>query len=150
MGAVTYPNDKVVEFIMGHMVPVQVLFNAEPLATDFNVKWTPTVITLDMEGKEHHRTIGFLPPEELIPSLMLGIAKCHFDQSKFPEAIVMLDRLLKEYPKSDAAPEAIYLRGVSEYQTTHHAESLKKAYERLKSEFPSSEWVKRAKPYSLL
>jgi outer membrane protein assembly factor BamD (BamD/ComL family) len=108
------------------------------------------VITLDMEGKEHHRTIGFLPPEELIPSLMLGIAKCHFDQSKFQEAIAMLDRLLKEYPKSDAAPEAIYLRGVPEFQTTHHAEPLKKAYERLKSEFPSSEWVKRAKPYSLL
>ncbi len=51
---------------------------------------------------------------------------------------------------ADTAPEAIYLRGVSEYQSTHIAEPLKKAYERLKSEFPSSEWVKRAKPYSLL
>jgi outer membrane protein assembly factor BamD (BamD/ComL family) len=103
-----------------------------------------------MEGKEHHRPIGFLPPEELIASLMLGIAKCHFDQSKFHEAIIMFDRLLKEYPRSDATPEAIYLRGVSEYQSTHSAEPLKKAYERLKSEFPSSEWVKRAKSYSLL
>ncbi len=150
MGAVTYPNEKVVEFITGHMVPVQVLYNAEPLATNFNVKWTPTVITLDHEGKEHHRTIGFLPPEEFIPSLMLGIAKSHFDHSEFKEAIAMFDRLLKEYPKADAAPEAIYLRGVSEYQITHSPEHLKKAYERLKSEFPSSEWVKRAKPYSLL
>jgi hypothetical protein len=51
MGAVTYPNDRVVEFIMGHMVTVEVLFNAEPLATNFNVRWTPTVITLDEEGK---------------------------------------------------------------------------------------------------
>ncbi len=150
MGAVTYPNDKVVEFIMGNMVPVQVLFNSEPLATNFNVKWTPTLVTLDPEGKEHHRTVGFLPPEELIPSLMLGIAKCHFDTSKFAEAITMLDSLLKEYPKSDAAPEAVYIRGVSEYQSTHSPEPLKKAYERLKSEFPNSEWVKRAKPYSLL
>jgi hypothetical protein len=150
MGAVTYPNEKVVEFLTGHMIPVQVLYNAQPLASDFNVKWTPTVITLDEEGKEHHRTIGFLPPEEFIPSLMLGIAKIHFDHSQFKEAMGMFDRLLKEYPKSDAAPEAIYLRGVSEYQSTHSPEHLKKAYERLKSEFPSSEWVKRAQPYSLL
>ncbi len=150
MGAVTYPNEKVVEFITGHMVPVQVLYNTEPLASDFNVRWTPTVITLDEEGKEHHRTVGFLPPEEFIPSLMLGIAKTHFDRSNFQEAILMLDRLLKEYPKSDAAPEAIYIRGVSEYQSTHSPEPLKKVYERLKSEFPNSEWVKRAKPYSLL
>jgi len=150
MGAVTYPNDKVVEFITGHMVPVQVLFNTEPLATNFNVKWTPTVVTLDEEGKEHHRTVGFLPPDELIPSLMLGIAKCHFDRSKFEEAIIMLDRVLKEYSKSDAAPEAIYLRGVSEYQSTHSPEPLKKVYERLQAEYPSSEWAKRAQPYRLL
>jgi tetratricopeptide (TPR) repeat protein len=150
MGAVTYPNDKVVEFIASHLVPVQVLYNAEPLATNFNVKWTPTLITLDEEGKEHHRTVGFLPPEELIPSLMLGIAKCHFDRGTFQEAIAMLDQLLKGYPKSDAAPEAVYVRGVSEYQGTHSAGPLKKAYERLQAEYPSSEWVKRAKPYSLL
>ncbi len=150
MGAVTYPNEKVVDFIEKHLVPIQVLFDSQPLAANFNVQWTPTVITLDEEGKEHHRTIGFLSPEEFIPSLMLGVAKCHFDRGKFSEAIAMLEEDLKDYPKSDAAPEAVYVRGVSLYKSTHSADPLKEAYKRLQAEYPSSEWTKRAQPYRLL
>jgi tetratricopeptide (TPR) repeat protein len=150
MGAVTYPSEKVAEFVEKHMVPIQVLFDAQPLATDFKVKWTPTVITLDEEGTEHHRTVGFLSPEEFIPSLMLGIGKAHFDREKFEEALALFDRLLKDYPKSDAAPEAVYLRGVAQYKSSHSAKPLKDAYERLQAEYPSSEWTKRAQPYRLL
>jgi len=150
MGAVTYPNEKVVDFIERHMVPIQVLFDSQPLATRFNIQWTPTVITLDEEGKEHHRTVGFLSPEEFIPSLMLGVAKCHFDREKFDKAISILEEILKKHPKSDAAPEAVYVRGVSLYKSTHKADPLKEAYKRLQAEYPSSEWTKRAQPYRLL
>lgn len=150
MGAVTYPNERVAEFIEQHLVPIQVMYDAKPLASDFNVKWTPTIITLDEEGKEHHRIVGFLPPEEFIPALMLGIAKVHFDGNRFSEAMAMLDRLLNEYAQSNAAPEGVYLRGVAEYKSTHQAQPLKRAYERLKKSYPGSEWVKRAEPYSLL
>jgi len=80
MDAVTYPNDGVIEFIQKHMIPLRVAFDAKPLSIDFNIKWTPTLIILDADRKEHQRTVGFLPPEELIPSLMLGIAKSHFDR----------------------------------------------------------------------
>lgn len=149
MGTVTYPNEKVCAFIQQHMVPLQVVSDA-PLAADFNIQWTPTLITLDEDGKEHHRTVGFLPPEELIPSLMLGIAKCHFDRKNFGEAISMLEKLLAEYPKSDSAPEAIYLLGVCRYKSTHDAKPLKEAYEKLRVQYPSSEWTKRAYPYRLL
>lgn len=150
MGAVTYPNEKVVESIERLTVPIQVLFDSQPLATNFNIQWTPTVITLDQEGKEHHRTVGFLSPEEFIPSLMLGVAKCHFDRKKFSQAIEMLEEILKDYAKSDASPEAVYLRGVALYKNTRSAEPLKDAYKRLQSEYPSSEWAKRAQPYRLL
>jgi thioredoxin-related protein len=150
MGAVTYPNEKVVEFIERHMVPIQVLFDSQPLATKFNIQWTPTVITLDEEGKEHHRTIGFLAPEEFIPSLMLGVAKCHFDREKFSKAIPMLEEILKDHPKSDAAPESDYVRGVALYKSTHKADPLKEVYKRLQAEYPASEWAKRAQPYRLL
>ena len=150
MGAVTYPNEKVVDFIERHMVPIQVLFDSQPLATRFNIQWTPTVITLDEEGKEHHRTVGFLSPEEFIPSLMLGVAKCHFDREKFDKAISILEDILKKHPKSDATPEAVYVRGVSLYKSTHKADPLKEAYRRLQAEYPSSEWTKRAQPYGLL
>lgn len=35
MGAVTYPNPKVVEFIEQNLIPIQVAFDAKPLSTDF-------------------------------------------------------------------------------------------------------------------
>ncbi len=150
MGAVTYPDAKVVGFISENMVPLQVLFDAQPLSTDFNVKWTPTIITLDPQSKEHHRTVGFLSPDELIPSLLLGIGKYYFDTDRFDEAGENLERMLKEYPKSDAAPEAIFVLGVCRYKSTHDPKPLKAAYEQLLSEYPSSEWTKRAYPYRLL
>lgn len=150
MDAVTYPKEEVIRFIEEHLIPLRVAWNAEPLATDFNVKWTPSLITLDVEGKEHHRTVGFLAPEELIPSLLLGIAKTHFDQERHEEALSTLKEILGTYSKSGSALEAIYLQGVCRYKTTHNPKPLKEAYERLKAQYPDSEWTKRAHPYSLL
>jgi hypothetical protein len=149
MGAVTYPDPNVAQFVMGTMVPIQVLSDS-PLADEFKVKWTPTIAVLDCYGKEHHRTVGFFPPEEFIPSLLLGIGKIDFDADQFNDAIVQFDRLLRDFSRSRAAPEAIYLRGVSRYKASHDAAPLKEAYEQLKAGYPDSEWTQRAEPYSLL
>jgi hypothetical protein len=149
MGAVTYPNEKVAEFVMNRMVPIQVLSDS-PLANEFKVKWTPTIVVLDYYGKEHHRTVGFFPPEEFIPSMILGMGKIDFDADQFNDAIIHFDTLLKEYPQSAATPEAIYLRGVSRYKASHDAKPLKEAYEKLKADYPASEWTRRAEPYGLL
>jgi TolA-binding protein len=150
MDAVTYPDSRVIEFIQKKIIPLQVPYNHQPLSSEFNVKWTPTLVTLDEEGKEHHRTLGFLGPEELIPSLLLGMAKIHFDLEQFAPALAGLEALLAEYPKSDAAPEAIYLRGVARYKSSHEVKHLKEAYELLQAQYPGSEWSKRAYPYRLL
>ena len=150
MGAVTYPDSKVAEFINNRAIPVQLLYDAQPYASDYNVKWTPTTIILDEAGKEHHRIVGFLPPDEFIPALLLGIAKAAFDRDRLDEATADLEKLLKGYPKSSAAPEALYLSGVTQFKQGHKPEALKTAFERLKQEYPSSEWAKRAMPYGLL
>jgi len=150
MDAVTYPDKKVTEFIRENLIPLRVPFDAKPLSTDFNVAWTPTLISLDADRKEHHRTVGFLAPEEVIPSLLLGLGKSWFDREQFDEALEYLEKVLSEYPKSDSAPEAMYLRGVARYKKTHDAKPLKEAYMELKDEYPSSEWTKRAYPYRLL
>ncbi len=150
MGAVTYPNEQVAGFITKNMVPIQIPFNEEPHATNFGIKWTPTIITLDSDGAEHHRTVGFLAPEELIPSLLLGIGKVCFDADKFEEAITSLEKIIRNYPKSDSAPETIYLKGVCQYKKDQDPKPLKQAYEKLHEEFPESEWTKRASPYRLL
>ena len=150
MDAVSYPDTKVAAFINSSVIPLRVAFDNQPLATDFNIKWTPTLITLGMNGKEHHRTVGFLPPEDLIASLMLGMAKVDFDSERMDGALKMLEKLLQEYPKSDAAPEAMYLRGVCGYKSTHNPQPLRAAYDQLSAAYPASEWTKRAYPYRLL
>jgi thioredoxin-related protein len=100
----------VIAFFATHLVPVRVPISSQP--KQFKVQWTPTLVTLDETGEEHHRTVGFLSPEELVPSLMLGIGKSYFDREMFAESEKMLKQLLAEYPRSDAAPEATYYLGV--------------------------------------
>jgi len=150
MGAVTFPDAKVIAFINQNVIPIRLPHDHKPLAEKFQVKWTPALVTLDMEGKEHHRTVGFLSPEELIPSLLLGKAKIDFDHEDFSNALLTLGNLLQGYPKSAAAPEAIFLRGVCGYKNAHNPKALKEAYERLAKDYPDSEWTKRASPYRLI
>jgi len=150
MDAVTYPDKAVIGFINNHIIPLRVPFDHRPLAQEFKVHWTPTLVSLDLDGKEHHRTLGFLPPEELIPSLMLGIGKTHFDLGEFSEAIEHFDKVITEQARSDSAPQAIFFRGVAGYKHTHDPKSLRLAYDRLAADFPNDEWAKRARPYSLI
>ena len=105
------------------MIPVKILYNQKPLSVDFKVKWTPTLVVLDKEGNEHHRTVGFLRPNALIPSLMLGVGKSHFDLGEYKQAVSTFDQVLAKYPKSDWAAEAVYYRGVSALQNLQRSEA---------------------------
>jgi hypothetical protein len=150
MDTVTYPESKVVNFIEENFIPLRLAFDSKPHSEKFNVKWTPTLITLSPEAQEHHRSMGFLGPEELIPSLLLGLGKYHFDNDQFDEALCRLEQLAEGYGRSASAPEAIFLDGVCRYKLSHEPKPLKAAYEKLKATFPDSEWSKRAYPYRLL
>jgi len=150
MGAVTYPNTKVIEFIGNTVIPVQLQSNAEPMATDYNVKWTPNILILDADGKEHHRSIGFLPPPEMVAFVLAGIGRMHFDLDRFKDAISTFEKVISDFPYTGWAPEAVYFRGVALYKMTHEAQPLKEAYEKLQAHYHWSEWAKRAQPYWLL
>ncbi len=150
MDTVTYPQKEVTDFIAGNIVPLRVASDAMPLSKHFNVKWTPTLVVLDVAGKEHARTLGFLPPEEFIPTILLGMGKSCFDLDDFALAIEDFDRLIQPYPRSHSTPQAIYLQGVTRYKSTHDVGHLKKLYEKLRDEYPQSVWAQRAMPYRLL
>jgi hypothetical protein len=150
MGAVTYPDPKVSEFLANRFIPLRIMFNHQPLASQFSVKWTPTLVTLDSDGVEHHRTVGFMGPDELVPSLMLGAAKTYFDLEKFAQAITELEALIRDHPQSPSTPEAVFYLGVARYKHTNDPIPLREAYNRLTAEFPDNEWTKRAYPYRLI
>jgi hypothetical protein len=150
MDAVTYPDTKVIEFINNNVVALRVPSDSQPLAGRFNVKWTPVLAVLDENGVGHRQTLGFFPPEEFVPSLMLGIAKVNFDHDQLDKALAIFHKLQADYPASAVVPQAIFLEGVSRYKHSHEPKTLKDAYEQLQSDFPTSEWTQRASPYRLL
>jgi tetratricopeptide (TPR) repeat protein len=146
MDAVTYPNPAVVEFISKNVIPVKTLYD-QPLAHQFRVMWTPTLILLDLDGNEVYREEGFLPPEGLIPALVLGLGKVRLNAGQYDQAISQFKEVASKYPKSDQAPEAIYFLGVTRFKSTHDMKPLKEAYEKLKTKYPASSWTKKAYPY---
>lgn len=150
MDAVTYPDKKVIDFVNKNYIPLQIPFDAKPLSADFNIKWTPVLITLGADRQEHHRSVGFLDPDAFISGSLLGIGKYHFDNDRFKEALGYFAEIISAHSGSDSVPEAIFLRGVAHYKNTGSPDSLKEAYETLSNRFPENEWTKRAYPYRLL
>ncbi|MGA2332567.1 MAG: tetratricopeptide repeat protein [Syntrophales bacterium] len=146
MDADTYPDKNVTELITENIVPLRILFGAVPLSRDFKVKWTPTLILLDITGKEHYRIVGFTTAEEIIPALLLGIAKTYFELDQLDQANRNLDRVISEHPKSAQAPEATYFRGVYGYKKTHDRNHLRQAYEKLRDGYPQTERSKWTLP----
>ncbi len=150
MDAVTYPTAEVQDFIEENLIPLRVNYDAAPHAADFNIKWTPTLITLDTDGSEHHRTLGFLSSGELVAALLLGLGKVKYDSDDFAPALEFFEKVLANHPKSSATPEALFLRGVTRYKNTQEASHLKEAFKELQKTYPTSDWTKRAEPYDLL
>ena len=146
MDADTYPDKNVTEFITENFVPLRILFGEMPLSKKFKVKWTPTLIVLDTNGKEHYRIVGFTTAEELIPALLMGIAKTYFELDQLDQAILNMDKIISEHHQSDQALEATYLRGVSGYKSTQDRSHLKQAYEELRNRYQQTERAKRLLP----
>ncbi len=147
MGAVTYPTEGMGSFIDLNFLPVQVEVSNQSLMEKYGVSWTPTILVLDADGKEHYRTVGYIPPEEFIPLFMVGKARWALDTGQLAEARAILEEMLGRCPHPRAAAEAIYFLGVAQYKMTHDPKPLRTAYEELKAKFPESEWFRRAEPY---
>ncbi len=120
------------------------------MVTRFGIKWTPTILILDSDGDEHHRFVGYLPPENFIGQIILARGMVEFNSDNFEEAIQCFQEVLVRYPKTDAAPEAQYYLGVTKFKASHDPKELKMGLETLQRDYPSSEWTKKAQVYSLI
>jgi tetratricopeptide (TPR) repeat protein len=134
-----------------NFIPLQVDFNKNKvLVKRYGIKWTPTIVILDSDGDEHYRFIGFLSPQDFIGQTILGRGKAQFNLDNFEQAIQCFQEILVQYPKTDAAPEAQYLLGVSKYKASHDPKELKLGLEVLQRDYPNSEWTKKAQVYALI
>lgn len=144
-----YSDPTVTDFIAQHFVPVRahVKDHAElfkQLGQRFNAQWTPTVLVVDADGRERHRIEGFLPVEDFLSQLKLGIAHSAFARGRFAEAEPLFREVAEQHPDTDAAPEAVYWKGVSRYKATNDAAALADTARAFGERYRDSSWAKKA------
>lgn len=139
-----YPNPEVARFITENFIPLRQHVKTHPGAMErFGVQWTPTLLILDSNGKEHHRVEGFLEAGPLLAQLRLGLAKAAMANQKWDDA----ERLFEEAASSgdvDAAPEGAYWAGVTRYKRSSDPSHLGATHKRLSEKFADSTWAKKA------
>jgi len=144
-----WPDERVVSFVADNFIPARVHVKDDAEAfkkygEKYAAQWTPTILELDREGVERHRTEGFLPPEDFLAQLMLGRAKIDFQEKKWEEAAKMFRRIYEELPDTEAAPEALYWTGVTRYKDTNDPTALKETARAFSSRYTDSSWAKKA------
>lgn len=140
-----YSKEDVARFVAECFVPIKIDIKRNPENfAQFSVVWTPTVIISDQNGRERHRFVGYLPTEDFLAQLQLGIAKEAFSDTKFEEARKGFAAVGRLYPETSAAAEGIYWAGVSAYRDTGKNGSLSQCAIVLKEKYPESDWAKKA------
>jgi TolA-binding protein len=124
---------------------VRIHIKEQPAVFDrFGVQWTPTVVIDDSEGTERHRFQGFLPVDDFLAQLELGLAHAAFARKDWGGAEERYRNILKDYSKTEAAPEALYWAGVAKYKASGDAASLKDTAEKFKKKYSKSTWAKKS------
>ena len=114
----------------------------------FDVMWTPTVTILDADGIERYRMEGFLPTDDFLAQLHLGLAHTAFKTGRYDEAEKRFRTIVDQFPNNDAAAEAQYWAGVSRYKATNDASALGATAKAFKERYSDSPWAKKASIWS--
>lgn len=144
-----YTDPQVVDFIEKHFIPVRVNVREQKdefqrLGGRFSALWTPTILIVDGDGQERFRIEGFLPKEDFLSQLALGVAHAAFKRGDHAVAERAFREVLEKYPKTEAAAEAQYWAGVSKYRATNDAGALKDTAKAFKERYQDSSWAKKA------
>ncbi len=128
-----------------NFLPVKIhIKEQKPTFQRFNAQWTPTLIVLDPDGAERHRIEGFLPVDDFLAQLELGLARLAFQGASYGEAEKRFRSVCEAHAGSGAAPEACYGAGVSAYKASNDPAPLKATAQKLQKGYPESEWTRKA------
>jgi hypothetical protein len=144
-----YSDPQVAGFINDQFVPVRIHVREQAdeykrLGQRFNAQWTPTVLIVDASGAERYRTEGFLPVEDFLSQLTVGLGHAAFAAGDFAAAERYFRDTLAKYANSEAAPEAQYWAGVARYKASGDAAALGATAKAFDERYQSSSWAKKA------
>jgi hypothetical protein len=138
-----YPDPRVAQFVTDHFIPARAHVKEQPQTLErFNVQWTPTILIVDPAGVERHRIEGFLPADDFLGQLRLGLAHAARLGGDFSGAEKRYRELAKG--EDDVAAESLYWAGVSKYKETGDAAALGETAKAFSERFKDSSWAKKA------
>jgi hypothetical protein len=148
-----YPDERVAQLVQSNFIPARVHVKEQPeefrrLGQRYNAQWTPTLLVIDPEGTERHRVEGFLPAEDLLAQLTLGLGHSAFARGQWDEAEKRFRGVVDRYPGTEAAPEALYWAGVSRYKGKGDASALGQTAREFSQRYQDSSWAKKASVWS--
>jgi len=138
-----YPDPRVASFIADHFIPARAHVKENQAAFErFNAQWTPTILIADAKGTERHRIEGFLPADDFLAQLCIGLAHASRLSGNFADAETRYRELADG--SDDVAAESLYWAGVSRYKATGDASALGETAQAFKQRFQDSAWAKKA------
>lgn len=147
MGAVTYPDPTVIEFVSRRFVAYQVntkrpTAEDRSLLTAHRLLWEPGFAFLDCGARELRRTVGFLPPAEFLAELRLVLGKAALLHARPYEALAWFEAA--SAGATAVAPEALYWAGIAAYRVERDLRVLRERWGLIRQRFPDSTWWTRA------
>ncbi len=106
------------------------------------------MLILSSKGVERYRLEGYLPREEFRAQLELGLARVAFMNKRWADAERRYSEVLDRYPNSQAAPEALYWKGVSHYKATNDHTVLGELPAEFQQKYPGSIWASKTIAWS--
>ena len=144
-----WPDDNVARLVTESFIPARL--HVKDQAADFQrygdrfgAQWTPTALMIDADGNERHRIEGFLPTQEFLAQLNLGLGHLAFHAKKFGDAEHRFRKVVAQFPDTEAAPESQYWAGVSRYKATGDAAALADITRAFEVRYGDSVWAKKA------
>ena len=138
-----YPAPAVAALVNENFVPVRVHVKENPKAWHrFGIRWTPTVMVAGPDGTEVRRVEGFLPEDDLLGQLELGLGYFAANRKDWPTAERWF-RAASERQGTEAAAEGTYWEGVAQYSASHDHTVLSKLRRRVEERHPDTIWAKR-------
>jgi TolA-binding protein len=142
MDAVTYPNSDVAQYLNEHFVPVRLQIDQhKDQARRFGAKWTPGLFWLDAQGVARHQNVGYFHPEELLAECAYARGLVAVRTNDWQQGLERFEEVLLHWPRSFAAPAALYWAGAAVRMTTGNSEDMLERWQRLLREYAGTAWA---------
>ncbi len=150
MGAVTYPDQTVISFLNEFFVILK--YNTHDLPPDgrafvheHRLLWEPGFVVLSHRGAVMHRTVGYLPPSDLMAMLSIALGKCSMADGDYAQSADFFTKAEQFEASPEFSSEAIYWRGIAVFRREGRSkERLQQEWASLHSLYPESRWAKSA------